>query len=391
MRGRVHLVPILVFSLSISTVLITYIWYQFISDEDHEDYSGDVFLPTISETGDYPPQSCIFTFGLSNVSVLLMLIVFVKFLQIQETILKERQWLLTEGAIDFEPHDEGIAPEFGIKRSPSNITININAESKSNPGTLTKNDLPSSPPKASSGSGSAKNIAAASNILINPSTYLSGNANNVAPLKNLSEQPSSESSSDAEHQDKKDTAWFRKQEIQSQIEYMEVRLRTLNKINFTCGIVACVCLNAVASFQSNNAPWMHYPAAIIFFVCIFIYISINTFFGYKIHGFNSMKQKDPEWLLRLRLGIVISSGVLLVIGMLLGLAWLASERDSIWSWLAVSEWCISFSCFAYILSYSLDFKELTLRLYIPSGQTQRNFYEKAKLVDSNSGSKYGTN
>lgn len=64
--------PIIVPSLLVVTVLVCY----FLSTLEKKE---PFFLPTISETGDYPPMSCIFTWGLSTTAFLMFGVFYLKY------------------------------------------------------------------------------------------------------------------------------------------------------------------------------------------------------------------------------------------------------------------------------------------------------------------------
>ena len=68
-----HALPALVFCIGLFTISFTY-WVSTV-------YYGHqpIWLPTISETGDLPPESCFFSWGLSNLSFLLGILLFVKY------------------------------------------------------------------------------------------------------------------------------------------------------------------------------------------------------------------------------------------------------------------------------------------------------------------------
>jgi len=69
-------IPIFVFALAVITLITCYLTSTM---EGHEPF----FLPSISETGDQPPESSIFSFGMTNTSFLIGIVCCIKYMQVQ--------------------------------------------------------------------------------------------------------------------------------------------------------------------------------------------------------------------------------------------------------------------------------------------------------------------
>src|SRR5690554_2761452 len=79
-----HVIPLSIPILGGITVVTTYIMSTQLGHMPH-------FLPTISETGDVAPESCIFTWGMSNVSFLFGILVLFRYLQISTALNQEAE------------------------------------------------------------------------------------------------------------------------------------------------------------------------------------------------------------------------------------------------------------------------------------------------------------
>ncbi|XP_054845392.1 DNA damage-regulated autophagy modulator protein 1 isoform X1 [Eublepharis macularius] len=146
-----------------------------------------------------------------------------------------------------------------------------------------------------------------------------------------------------------------------------------NIITLIIGVVGCVGMGVVASFQELAVPAVHDGGALVAFVCGVVYIVFQTIISYK---------SRPEWstpcicYIRLALSIMsfIAAIPMIVCASVISITkidWNPGEKDYMYHFVsAVCEWIVAFGFVFYFLTFIKEFQRVTVRI---STEMHENF------------------
>ncbi|XP_035113157.1 DNA damage-regulated autophagy modulator protein 1 isoform X2 [Callithrix jacchus] len=134
----------------------------------------------------------------------------------------------------------------------------------------------------------------------------------------------------------------------------------LNLVSFILGLLGCIGMSIVASFQELAVPVVHDGGALLAFVCGAIYTLLQSIISYK---------SCPEWNslsmchIRMIISAVSCAAVvpMIVCASLVSttkLEWDPSEKDYVYHVVsAICEWTVAFGFIFYFLTFIQDFQQ----------------------------------
>ncbi|KAI2665391.1 DNA damage-regulated autophagy modulator protein 1 [Labeo rohita] len=136
----------------------------------------------------------------------------------------------------------------------------------------------------------------------------------------------------------------------------------LNKVSFGFGIISCVGMCLVATFQETVVMAVHDIGAIIFFTCGVTYVVIQSVISYRGQPYGCSK-----WMCYFRM-FFAAVAVIAVIPIPVGtskLHWKTDDKDYALHMASVAcEWITTFSFVLFFLTYIREFQEFTLKLTV---------------------------
>ncbi|KAF7240656.1 DNA damage-regulated autophagy modulator protein 1 [Varanus komodoensis] len=140
-----------------------------------------------------------------------------------------------------------------------------------------------------------------------------------------------------------------------------------NLLALCVGVVGCIGMGIVASFQELAVPAVHDGGALVAFICGALYIVLQTFISYK---------SQPQWSTpcmchtRLFFSVMTTVAVIPMItcASLISITkidWNPGEKDYVFHFVsAICEWTVAFGFVFFFLTFIRDFKGVTLRISI---------------------------
>ncbi|XP_041111032.1 DNA damage-regulated autophagy modulator protein 1 isoform X1 [Polyodon spathula] len=138
----------------------------------------------------------------------------------------------------------------------------------------------------------------------------------------------------------------------------------LNKSTLLCGIIGCLGMCVVATFQETVVTLVHDIGAFIAFISGVIYIFLQSVISYKMHPLGS-----TQIVCHIRMVISVIS-IIAVVPMIVcallvpktQLHWDPDEKDYLVHLVsAVCEWTVAFGFVCYFLTYIKEFQKFTLK------------------------------
>ncbi len=143
------------------------------------------------------------------------------------------------------------------------------------------------------------------------------------------------------------------------------RYRNLNRVACGVGLLFCLGMLVVCTFQSQNVPVVHYAAALVLFSCATAYVWLMSAISGKLSVFRP--QLTPG-LVRTRyvLATLQSAGFLGII--VFAIVWQAFESGTNvlfwWHFVALSEYLTAFSLGLYLVSLVPEFRYLNVQVTV---------------------------
>ncbi|XP_035113163.3 DNA damage-regulated autophagy modulator protein 1 isoform X1 [Callithrix jacchus] len=133
----------------------------------------------------------------------------------------------------------------------------------------------------------------------------------------------------------------------------------LNLVSFFLGLLGCIGMSIVASFQGLNVTVVHDAGALLAFVCGSIYTLLQSIIFYE-----SCPQWNSLWMCHIRMiisAVCCAAVVLMIVCASLvsttKLEWDPSEKDYVYHVVsAICEWTVAFSFIFYFLTFIQDFQ-----------------------------------
>ncbi|XP_044538775.1 DNA damage-regulated autophagy modulator protein 1 [Gracilinanus agilis] len=138
-----------------------------------------------------------------------------------------------------------------------------------------------------------------------------------------------------------------------------------NLVALVLGLVACLAMGIVASFQALSLPMIHDGGALLVFICGVMYILLQSIISYKA---------CPQWNkrsichIRMAISAVSCTAVIPVIACaslisMTKLQWNPEEMDYTCHVVsAICEWTVAFSFIFFFLTFVQDFQNVTLKI-----------------------------
>ncbi|KAK7149625.1 hypothetical protein R3I94_009060 [Phoxinus phoxinus] len=141
----------------------------------------------------------------------------------------------------------------------------------------------------------------------------------------------------------------------------------LNKASFAVGIISCVGMCLVATFQVTTMMEVHDLGALLFFLFGVIYTIIQSVISYSAHPYGPSK-----WMCHFRVFSAavafIAALITIVCAVSVGtskLHWDIDDKDyTLHVVSAVCEWITAFSFVFFFLTYIQEFQQFTLKLTV---------------------------
>ncbi|KAJ7329080.1 hypothetical protein JRQ81_015254 [Phrynocephalus forsythii] len=153
--------------------------------------------------------------------------------------------------------------------------------------------------------------------------------------------------------------------IKEQNEISRFIFPCFNSLALCVGILGCIGLGIVASFQELTVPAVHDGGALVAFVSGAIYISLQTIISYR---------SCPQWCTpymchtRLFLSVMTSVAIIPMIACaslisITKIDWNPGEKDYVYHFVsAVCEWTVAFSFVMFFLTFVKDFQRATIQI-----------------------------
>ncbi|KFO36414.1 DNA damage-regulated autophagy modulator protein 1 [Fukomys damarensis] len=163
------------------------------------------------------------------------------------------------------------------------------------------------------------------------------------------------------------TIYLRYKILEKQNETSYFSTPVLNLVSLVLGLVGCIGMGIVASFQELTMPVVHDGGALLAFVCGVMYILLQSVISYK---------QCPQWnslstcRVRMAISVVSCAAVLPMIACasLISITKLKRnprEKDCVYHLVsAICEWTAAFGFVFYFLTFVQDFQSVTLRVSI---------------------------
>ncbi|XP_067283388.1 DNA damage-regulated autophagy modulator protein 1 [Pseudorasbora parva] len=141
----------------------------------------------------------------------------------------------------------------------------------------------------------------------------------------------------------------------------------LNKASFAVGIISCVGMCLVATFQETTVVAVHDLGALLFFIFGVIYTIIQSVISYRAHPYGSSK-----WMCHFRafFAVVAFLAVFPTIFCAVSVGtskthWDTDDKDyTLHLVSAACEWITAFSFVFFFLTYIQEFQQFTLKLTV---------------------------
>ena len=143
------------------------------------------------------------------------------------------------------------------------------------------------------------------------------------------------------------------------------RYRNLNRVACGVGLLFCLGMLVVCTFQSQNVPVVHYAAALVLFSCATIYVWLMSAISAKLSVF---RPQLTAGLVRSRyvLAALQSAGFLGII--VFAIVWQVYESGTRvlfwWHFVALSEYLTALSLGLYLVSLVPEFRFLNVQVRI---------------------------
>uniref|UniRef100_A0A8D0GST0 DNA damage regulated autophagy modulator 1 n=1 Tax=Sphenodon punctatus TaxID=8508 RepID=A0A8D0GST0_SPHPU len=139
----------------------------------------------------------------------------------------------------------------------------------------------------------------------------------------------------------------------------------LNLFTLCIGLLGCVGMGIVASFQELAVPAVHDGGALMAFVSGVVYITLQSIISYK-----SCPQWNSSCICHVRIAISILSCVavipMIVCASLISITkidWSPGEKDYVFHFVsAICEWTVAFGFVFFFLTFIRDFQGVTIRI-----------------------------
>ncbi|XP_026065535.1 DNA damage-regulated autophagy modulator protein 1-like [Carassius auratus] len=141
----------------------------------------------------------------------------------------------------------------------------------------------------------------------------------------------------------------------------------LNKVSFAFGILSCVGILVVATFQNLTMMKTHDVGACLFFICGSIYAVIQSVISYRGHPYGCSKYTCHFRVFFAGLAVlaVLPTIICSVLVGPSGLHWHTNdEHYTLHLVSTVCEWITTFSFIFFFLTYIREFQQFTLKLTV---------------------------
>jgi hypothetical protein len=140
------------------------------------------------------------------------------------------------------------------------------------------------------------------------------------------------------------------------------RYRNLNRVACGVGLLFCLGMLVVCTFQSQNVPVVHYAAALVLFCCATAYVWLMSAISAKLSVFRP--QLTPT-LVRIRYLLATMQTVGFVGIIVFAIVWQAVESGTNvlfwWHFVALSEYLTALSLGLYLVSLAPEFRYLNVQ------------------------------
>ncbi|XP_066490188.1 DNA damage-regulated autophagy modulator protein 1 [Tiliqua scincoides] len=141
--------------------------------------------------------------------------------------------------------------------------------------------------------------------------------------------------------------------------------RHFNVIVLFVGLVGCIGMSIVASFQELAVPSVHDGGALVAFVSGVLYITLQTVISFK-----SCPQWSTRFTFRIRLTISVISSVAVILMIAFAsmisitkIDWNPGEKDYNYHLVsAICEWTVAFGFVFFFLTFIKDFQGVSIRI-----------------------------
>ncbi|KAJ8379041.1 hypothetical protein AAFF_G00231320 [Aldrovandia affinis] len=138
----------------------------------------------------------------------------------------------------------------------------------------------------------------------------------------------------------------------------------LNQVALWCGLISCLGMCVVATFQVTLVTKVHDLGAVVFFICGVAYILLQSRISYRMHPYGSSMTVCH---VRAIISIIslLATFPMIICGMLAPtkLHWDPKDEGFVVHLVSsICEWTVTFGFVFFFLSYIQDFKRFTLTL-----------------------------